>query len=221
MKQHLKEAVNIVWANFGFVLILAVTSMFIFAGGVTNVIVPIAAALNLFILIPAIYGRLAQIVSGESNKPYIEILKDHWINYFVVFLLITLPAVVLFIFMGGPSSLLTYGIRRAIVASGISAMTIYVMPFVFLEYQGVSAIPKGIRYLLGKLKYSILLIILVVTIYVMKQGVILMLYLFAIKNVYLIIGTGFINNILTEFISLVVFVAACKVIGEELNPARG
>lgn len=213
MKRHLKEATIIVIYNFFLIPVLAITGIFMWRGNFIDLIFAAAAFLHFIIILPAIYGRLAE-TALRRRKTYREILEEHWVNYTVVFLVTLLPVAVIVYFIGSSKYYVLHAISEVIVPATVNVLIIYVFPYVFMGNEGISAIPEGVRVLVKDIKYSIPLIILTVMIFIIKELVAVVVNSLHVKKMLTLIEITFMSNILTEFISLVVFVAAYKVLME-------
>ncbi len=153
MKKHLVESSRIVWANGHFILILLVLGL-----------LPqktIVAPLLLVVVVPVIYGRLAEIAMVTEHTSYTGIFRKHWLNCFVVSIVCGVPVLILRLViekLGGAEA-------RMISAVGLPAvvavLTLYVFPLVFIERRSVAVIPWGVRYLLANFRYSLPLILLI------------------------------------------------------------
>ncbi len=112
----------------------------------------------LFIVYPLIYGRYTEIIINNRQISYLKIFSTHWFNYFVVSIIVASPILVA-TFFGIFFKEYAIDIRN-ILSLSINALTIYVIPLVFLSKKRLSSVSLGIKCLLGNFNFSIPLILL-------------------------------------------------------------
>ena len=143
---ELAIAARAVNQNLWLVTVVAVGNMAIAGGFWTYISLAgfVAAFLARIVLLGRIAGSLQDIKLGPAS----DLLKQYWLNYFVVMTLLALP-VWLASFVS--ESLQVGWTGRALVEvarSLIGVLTIFVLPIVFLRRVGPVAIPAGLVYLL-------------------------------------------------------------------------
>lgn len=112
----------------------------------------------LFIVYPLIYGQYTEITINNRQISYLKIFNTHWFNYFVVSTIVASP-LLLVIFFGIFFKEYALAIRN-ILSLLINALSIYVIPLVFLLKKRLSSVSLGIKCLLGNFNFSIPLILL-------------------------------------------------------------
>ena len=112
----------------------------------------------LFIVYPLIYGQYTEIIINNRQSSYLKIFNTHWFNYFVVSIIVASPILVA-TFLGIFFKEYAIDIRN-ILSLSINALTIYVIPLVFLSKKRLSSVSLGIKCLLGNFNFSIPLILL-------------------------------------------------------------
>jgi hypothetical protein len=168
----------------------------------------------LFIVYPLIYGRYAEIINLGRKLPYGQIFRTHWLNFFIVSMLLGIP-LLFFSILGlnmGPGVLEFNKILSVV----IDILSIYVFPLVFLLKKRIQSISLGIKCLLGNLNFSIPLILLTII-----PGVLNNFIAYPEGNVALSLP-DFILNYFFWIVSLVfdfvIFVAATLILKEKLLP---
>jgi hypothetical protein len=168
----------------------------------------------LFIVYPLIYGRYAEIINNNKRIAYSQIFRAHWLNFFVVSMILGIPLLffsILGLNMG--SGVLEFNKILSIV---IDILSIYIFPLVFLLKKRVQSISLGIKCLLGNFSFSIPLIFLTIIPSVLNsfiaypQGnLALSLPDFILSYVFWIVSLVF---------DFVIFVAASLILKEKLLP---
>jgi hypothetical protein len=214
--RHLADSFKVVRDNRIFVLVLAATSIWI--TGSNSYILSVVAILNVVlsvIVTPAIYGRLADIAMKKQKESFKKIIEDNWLNFYITLIAIELPLIVYLVFIQGSMPVMAGKITQHIIAAIIGVLSIYIIPMVFIKGISLTTIPRGIRFLKGTIIYSLPLILLTLLFFIIKAGAELsMTYHFQYfsNNPLMLVTVGLIQNILINFIGLLVFVAACMVL---------
>ena len=161
LNRHLTDSMKIVWDNRILVLVMAVTSTWI--TGSNSYVLSLVAFLNVFlsvIVTPAIYGRLADIAMKKQKVSYQKIIEDNWMNFYIALIAIEFPLIFYLIFIQGSIPVMTGKITQHIIDAIIGVLSIYIIPMVFIKGISLTSIPRGIRFLEGKIVYSLPLILL-------------------------------------------------------------
>ncbi len=112
----------------------------------------------LFILYPLVYGQYIEIITHNRQAAYSDIFRTHWLNYFVVSVVIGIPALMIS-FLGAHAKPHAVAWKTG-TAIAVDLFTIYVIPLVFLLQKRLKCIPLGIKCLFGNLQFSTPLILL-------------------------------------------------------------
>ena len=113
----------------------------------------------LFVIMPVIYGQYIELINQNRLNSYFLLFRIHWLNYFVVSLLVGTPILILS-GLGYAIGLPFWGLIK-VLSVIIDILSIYIFPLVFLTQKKFSCIPLGIKCLFGNLNFSLPLIILV------------------------------------------------------------
>jgi len=159
-KKYLISAVYVLKENNFPLLILAVIGGLFFMPSSPdkpsgfNFVLPM---ILLLIVYPLIYGQYTEIVINNRRMSYVKIFNTHWLNYVVVSIIVASP-ILLVTFLG--IFVMEYAIDiRNILSLSINALTIYIIPLVFLLKKRLSSISLGIKCLLGNFNFSIPLVL--------------------------------------------------------------
>ena len=126
---------------------------------VSDAVSPLAFILVLLVY-PLAYGQYAEIILHNREAPYLQIFKTHWANYVLVSILITSPLVVLFLLTGLLREDTVWA--RYLLTALVDALTVYVLPLVFILRQKLQSVSLGLRCLFENLDFSLPLILLVI-----------------------------------------------------------
>ena len=168
-----------------------------------------------------VYGRIVARVQGRRNPPSNEVLKDNWLNYLVVVVVLAVP-VLLFNYL---AKLAPFSPELFILAKeGLNALvhmaTIYVLPIVFIKSENLVAILAGIAYLVRNFTQSLAIILLVAVIFSLKIAVSLSI----IKSwspgsdIFYLAPVMVLANIVATYFVFLIFTAATVVL---LQPKPG
>lgn len=169
------------------------------------------------IFYPLVYGRYSEIIQGNPNISYHQIFNKHWFNFFIVNLIVGGPVLIIS-FIGSVIGESTMALKTLLwVLTDI--MTIYIIPLVFLLNRKISSVSLGIKCLLGNLRYSIPLMVLVL--FPLLLNLIM-------RNPYLTSNqpaTTFLGNYLFWILNLLfdftIFIAATLILKEKLSITEG
>ena len=112
----------------------------------------------LLIIYPLVYGQYTEIILHGREISYFEIFKTHWLNFFLVSILIGFPTLFL-------SALAMVFIKDAPVTEYtlwilMSGLTLYIFPLVFLLKKKLESITLGLKCLFGNFSFSLPLLLL-------------------------------------------------------------
>jgi hypothetical protein len=180
---------------------------------VSDTALPLGIILALFVY-PLAYGQYVEIILHNRQAPYLQIFKTHWSNYLVVSILVTSPLVVLFLLTGLLSEDTVWA--RYILTALVDALTVYVLPLVFILRQRLQSVSSGLKCLYENLNFSLPLILLVILPSVL--GMLSTLVGFPLENrdgaLYRILG--YLYWLFSISVDFFVFVAATLILKEKL-----
>ena len=166
----------------------------------------------LFVLLPVIYGQYIELIVHNRPNSYFQIFRTHWLNYFVVSLILGMPILILSL-LGHVFGLPFWGLIK-ILSVLIDILSIYIFPLVFLTRKHLVCIPLGIKCLFGNLNFSLPLVMLAVVPSLfnlfnpeVSDTTVLSLPMFALNYLFWIV------SLLIDF---VIFVAAALILKEKL-----
>jgi hypothetical protein len=209
VRETIINSVRIVNTDLALVLLAGVCSIRIFSGVMT--VVSLAGLLISLLVGIIVYGRIVARVKGGRNPPSNTILKDYWLNYVVVVVVLALPALL----FGQLAKLVSFSLESFILAKeGLNALvhmaTIYVLPIVFIKNQNLVAILAGIAYLLQNIKGSLAILVLVAIMFAFNMVV--MLGLIKVwspeEGILSLVPFMVVVNVVFTYLAFMVFAAA-------------
>lgn len=208
IKLYLFKSVKTLNQNFILVLVLSLISIFFLPGWVS-----ILLGLAGVILTPVIYGRFFEIPWRTNYSTYLQLFNQHWLNFFVVSIILRSPYLAFIRLLSGDSGFL--------IASFLEALTlllgIYVIPLVFITREKVFPIASGLRCLWHNFQYSLPLVFLTLLMVIInKLSQVFVLSSFQ-NNPAAIFAVAFIQNILLNYIALSVFMTATMLLLNKPN----
>ena len=166
----------------------------------------------LFVIMPLIYGQYVELITHNKLNSYIVLFRTHWLNYFIVSLLMGVPILILS-GLGYVMGLSFWGLIKAL-SIFIDVLSIYIFPLVFLTQQKSKCIPLGIKCLFGNMNFSLPLIILTAIPSVLN------LFIAEISDTVTMslpmIVLDYLMWIVSLFIEFVIFIAAALILKEKL-----
>jgi hypothetical protein len=219
-RSYISKAIPIVRSN---VFLLVVPSLiigasylsFLFPEEISGLLAS-GSVLATLIVYPLMYGRFAEILSGQAPGPWGQLLRLHWWNFVSVSIVLHIPLFIwiLLIYSAGlPSGMLTF-----VLYGLINVLSLYVIPLVFLTRERFPSIPLGIKCLIGNFHFSLPLVFLSILSIVLS---------FSIGHSSADSPlppssalSGLVVTFLTVAVDFVVFVAACLVLKEKLFQGR-
>lgn len=213
MKDTLHNAIRLVNAEMRLVLLVGVCSIRIPSDLYTTISL-VGAVIGLIMTI-IVYGRLVARAKGVVIPVASRILKDNWLNFLVVAIVLAAPA--LFYGLLVKQLLLSRGValftQEALYALTLF-LTMYVLPIVFIKHENVIAIVAGITYLWSHLKDSLAvsaLVALMVTLHSVVTLLVVMTWSPS-ADIDSYIPVLILGNIVMNYLEFVVFAAATIVL---------
>jgi hypothetical protein len=168
--------------------------------------------LAFFIISPLIYGRFYESAKGESKSTWSQLFKEHWLNYTLVTLILTIPYVAINLF--GISNKFAANTTLGII---INILTIYVFPLVFITRKRIFSLSSGIKCLIENPQCSIaFMLILLITATV--QPFIQLYMIDPLQNTTVaFFAASFLCNMSFFYMDMLVFLAATMLLLENKN----
>ena len=160
-KTYLLRAALIIKANANPLILPAVLGVLLYMPAAPNGSPPaffVLSLMILFIIMPVIYGQYIELITHHKLNSYFQVFRTHWVNYFVVSLILGTPILILSI-LGHVFGLPFWGLVK-VLSIIIDILSIYIFPLVFLTQKHFKSIPLGIKCLFGNLNFSLPLVIL-------------------------------------------------------------
>ncbi len=199
IKSYLSKSVKTLNQNFVLVIVLSLTWIFILPRDI-SLFLGIAG----IIITPVIYGRFFEIPWRTSYSTFLQLFKQHWLNFWIVMFILGTP---LFVVVG-----LVNGFAGFMFKFFLEALTlvlgIYTIPFVFITGDKIFSIKSGLKCLWQNFQYSLPLILLTVLIVIIKKLSLIFVFRSFQENYTAMFAVAFIQNIILNYISLSVFMTA-------------
>jgi hypothetical protein len=160
-KTYLLRAALIIKANANPLILPAVLGVLLYMPAAPDGSPPaffVLSLMILFIIMPVIYGQYIELITHHKLNSYFQVFRTHWVNYFVVSLILGTPILILSI-LGHAFGLPFWGLVK-VLSIIIDILSIYIFPLVFLTQKHFKSIPLGIKCLFGNLNFSLPLVIL-------------------------------------------------------------
>ena len=154
MLNYLVQSIKTINSNLIFVIILALTNIYVFSGAM--IYVAVLSAVFHFIVAVIAYGRIVSILTHQRPVDSVTMLKINWLNYLIVTVVLGLPV---FVLASLPLGGLNVWIAKIGIGALIGGMSIYVYPILFLKCEGIVSIIAGIYFVVKNLKFSSPLIV--------------------------------------------------------------
>jgi len=169
-----------------------------------------------FILYTVVYGRMVDVIENSNKSPWLSLFAKHVLNYFVMTVILALPAYGL-TFVYSDTSYVTKTISKNVIGALIDCLTIYALPLVFIEQRAITAIQQSLIFLFHNLRKSIFLLLLSFSIHVIRTLVALSIPFFIYRSdrFQISLGVGFLHNIILGYIDLIIFAMAAIFIIEK------
>jgi len=173
--------------------------------------------LLLFIIYPLVYGQYIEIITHNRQAAYSDVFRAYWLNYFIVSVVIGIPALLLTFIGASPES--HTPVLKNVTAIFVDVFTIYVIPLVFLLRKRLKCIPLGIKCLLGNFQFSMPLIFLSLI-----PSIIALMVRPLPDDAQYALGTmvfGYLFWVVSIYVDCLVFVAAALILKEKLLAESG
>jgi hypothetical protein len=160
-KTYLLRAALIIKANPNPLILPAVLGVMLYMPAGPEDSPPAFFAISLmilFVIMPVIYGQYIELITRNRLNSYLRVFRTHWINYFLVSLILGIPILILS-FLGHVFGLPFWGLIK-ILSVIIDILSIYIFPLVFLTQKSLKCVPLGIKCLFGNLNFSLPLVML-------------------------------------------------------------
>lgn len=180
-----------------------------------SILYSISMVAYLFIY-PIIYGKYTEIITNEKHNSYWDIFKNHWLDYYLVCIILSLPAI-LFLFFSIVLNLPNVPASLNLIVILINVLAIYVIPLVFITQKRLHSVFFGLKCIIGNFNHSWLLVALtiissILNLFFREHGL-------TIFNGNLLI-TALIGSILSFvliIVDFVVFISASLILKEKLS----
>ncbi len=199
MKIYLFKSVQTLNQNLILVVMLSMTSILILPNNIS-----IFSVLAGTMITPVIYGRFFEIPWRTSYSTYLQLFKQHWLNYWLVTIILGTPVIVFGSLSSGFSGFMFKSFLEAISF----IFGIYAVPLVFITGERVFSIKSGVKCLWQNFHYSLPLILLTLLIVVIKQLSLLFVLSSFQGNHTILFAVIFIQNFILNYIALPVFMTA-------------
>jgi hypothetical protein len=161
-RPYIVQAINLIRPNVSLLIAPSLTIgasylSFLFPAAYAGILAE-GSVLATLIVYPLMYGRFAEIITGQVPVSWWQLLRQHWLNFILVSLALHLP-LFLWLLISYSSSLASGNVTD-LVYGLISVLGLYVIPLVFLTGQRFSCIPLGIKCLIGNFQFSLPLVFL-------------------------------------------------------------
>jgi hypothetical protein len=113
-------------------------------------------AIILFIGLPLFYGQFIELVFYEKNDAWFNIFRKYWLKFILISIILRAPIFML--------SLIGFNIHAFSLTMTIfiEIASIYILPLALIENGLLKSIKLGIKCLLGNMKFSMPLVLMVI-----------------------------------------------------------
>ena len=213
MFKHLRESIRITVSNAGLILLLAITCIQVNHDSTMAIFLTLAGGILSFILSTIICGRISGTLHNENPLSSLEILKRHWLNMLIVNLVVYSVPIIIMLSFSDYLGIHEFYIR-IYMRSAIAILAVYIVPYIFLKNEGMGAIKKGLRFLFGNIKASTPVIVLALAPICITFIAFRYLFIYMLPQLYKVITFGVLYNFTQQFIAMVVFAFAYKILLE-------
>lgn len=210
--QYLVEALFIIRENIYYVFI----PVLIYTGQHFSVLVnenlktlaTLLFVLILFISLPLFYGQFIEIIYYGKKESWSNIFNKYWLKFVLVILFLVAPIVIFDLIF---SKMRFFNFILIVL---LKIVLIYILPLVLIKKEIINSIQLGVQCLLGNIKFSIPLILAVLSSFIFS-----FFYGYMISN----IESQFISFVflviiafLLTILNYLVFIAASLILKEKL-----
>ncbi len=218
--KYLLYAVAIIKNNFRPLLILAAISLLLFVPSPTERASSLLVLISFFLLIifyPLCYGQYIEITLHNRELSYHELFHIHWLNFFIVSIILGIPGLFVFISLSD-ADMNTQKYLRSIVMLTIDIIAIYIIPIVFIIKKRIQSITLGFKCILGNLGYSMPLILLTL----MSSGINIVVNYQLENDSYGFVNIlYFLSTLFIIYIDFIVFIAATLILKNKIFKSSG
>ncbi len=206
MKEIFRQAINFANSKLAFIPFIALTGIIYNPSNITlfaGIIMILRSVLNI-ILYSIVYGNCTETVTQSKTSSWRTLVSIYWRYYFLAGLTIALVELILYLIL-----------FKHLTGILIGCLTIYVFPLVFLRQKVLSSIYSAVKIVFQKFSVSYPLMILVVLMYAIKFITADSAFNLASGNSLATYGIGYIENLLTTYIHIIIFSAATIILVEQ------
>jgi hypothetical protein len=215
MTKFILKAINVTNSHIIYIFILAVTGIYLPSWPL--LLVSCFGLVLSLVIFPVIYGRFIDILERRTYSSFSSLLQKHWLNFWLVSLLLVTPFIVVGII--GATLKWEFPIYFLILSiTVIEVLSIYIYPLVFLKHQGISSIPLGIRILFSKFRQSmplVFLCLIILMIDLLRDYIEKALSVSIKINPFALLSISLVHVFINSYIMIIIFLAASKFLLEQ------
>jgi hypothetical protein len=152
IKTYLAESNTLLKSNYHLILIMCSPAILTILSGPFRSL--FFSAFLSVIIGPLIYGRFWELAFEVRHVSYVQIFNKHWLNFFVVALIVgVLPPMAAGVFDGWSGY-----ITGTLCETAMSTLGLFIFPFVFFLQGNLAAISAGARCMLENFSYCMPLV---------------------------------------------------------------
>jgi hypothetical protein len=160
------------------------------------------------IIYPLIFGRFWELASGNKHVSYLQLFNNHWLNFFIVILIIgVFPTIAAGILDGWPAY-----IAITLCETAVRTLGLFIYPFVFFLRGNLRAISAGANCMLENFVYCIPLIGIMAVLSVFEIIVQPLGGHYLQEGSFPFVAVMLIQGCIATYLNLLVFAAATKLI---------
>ena len=148
------RAFRVVNEDLPLVVLAGIGTTFLTGGGALQYLSMAAFVFSIAVGI-ALYGRIVARLSSQNPETTLTIIRDNWFNCLLVLLLLGVPIWV----VGAVARELAVGVAGyaviEVARASLAALTIYVVPIVYMKHESLVAILAGIAYFVRNCRASV------------------------------------------------------------------
>ncbi|MBA4369457.1 MAG: hypothetical protein C0403_17665 [Desulfobacterium sp.] len=209
---YLFDALFVVKENISYVFIpVILTSGFYLSQFVSEdfkLLFYFTIGITLFIITPLLYGQFIEIINADQKDTWLNIFNNYWLKVFWVSLILKTPEILFDLFGSEISTV------KELLTLTIEVISIYILPLVLLKKEIISSLKLGIKCLLGNLKFSYPIVLVLIFSYIFP--ILLTTVVKSVNIQFLAYTFSVILIFLSTLIEFAVFVAASLILKEKL-----
>lgn len=209
-----RKSLKVVNSYLIYIPVLALSGLMIWSES-TRLYALLSALLS-FIIYPIIYGRIVETIKEAKRSSWTDLLVNYFARYLGLTLIFIVP-----IFVLNPLysdwDYLNKSIGKVFIGTALQCTALYIWPLVFLKRRVFSSIYEGFAFLVHKPRESFPLILLIILTSTIKLlATLSLIYIFQSKNLLLMYGIGYVQNIINGYIGLIIFsMATMRLVQDE------